>query len=130
MTPAVSRPKISFGGFAGPREKGVSFNTIERLKNSIDHGARLTSKTDLIKAAIAREGPYSRLSQQCRRHESEGGLLNRSPKNNCQCEGWTRGAMTPPVSHQRSSVTGFTGASRGAKCHRTERSIREWPHTP
>lgn len=48
----MSRPKINFGDFTGLKEKGVSLQSLDSLKNAIALGARISNRADLVKLGI------------------------------------------------------------------------------
>jgi hypothetical protein len=51
----MNKPKINFGDFTGLKDKGVSPQSLESLKNAIALGARVTKRADLIKVGIPTE---------------------------------------------------------------------------
>lgn len=48
----MSKPRINFGEFTGLKDKGVSPRSLESLKNAVALGARVGSRSDLVKIGI------------------------------------------------------------------------------
>lgn len=49
---ATVRPKVNFGDFSGLKEKGVSAQSLDKLKNAVKLGAKVTTRAELIKIGI------------------------------------------------------------------------------